>query len=116
MSTESCPECFKILESGALRCRCGWNAAGAIDSSPAYHRPFPPREPWAGVTEYGSQTAKEMVKFAKSFGQKVPDRSWAPRLLARVAAGEKICNRGIELAREVVAMGPDRVPGEDDAR
>ena len=79
----------------------------------AYHRPFEPREPWHGPTEIGRQTAKELVAFAKSFGHKHPDRSWAPRLLERAAAGEPICQAGIDMAREVVGMPLEREPGED---
>ena len=90
------------------------DGAPVMPSVPAYHRPFPPREPWEGITEHGSTTSKAMVKFAKSFGRKVPDRSWAHRLLERATAGETICNRGVELAREVIGMVPEREPGEDD--
>lgn len=91
----------------------------SMPSIPAYHRYFAPTGPWGGVTEYGSQTSKTMVSFARSFGKNRPDRSWATRLLERVGAGERICNRGIENAREVVAREvvgtvEEREPGSDD--
>ena len=85
-----------------------------MPSIPAYHRPFAPREPWAGVTPYGTQVIKQIRKQLAEFVNKKPDRSWAPKLLARVEAGENIAPACVQLARDVVGMVPEREPGSDD--
>ena len=85
-----------------------------LPSTPAYHRPFKPTEKWAGPTEYGSAIARDIRKRIAELGERRPDRSWAPKVLERVAAGESICLRIQEIAREVVERGVSREPGEDD--
>lgn len=86
-----------------------------MPSVPAYHRPFPPREPWPGKTEIGSAISKHILKNLRSFVRHVPDRSWAPRVLERAAAGENISPYAIELAQSVAVMGIEpREPGSDD--
>ena len=65
------------------------------------------------VTAYGSAVCERLRENMAEWSQKKPDKSWAPRLLARVAKGEKISPYCVALAKEVVAMR-ERTPGEDD--
>ena len=81
---------------------------------PASHRPFAPRERWDGPTEYGSTIARDIRKHMAELGERRPDRSWAPKVLERVANGEPVCLHIQEIAREVVDRGAQREPGEDD--
>lgn len=83
-------------------------------STPAYHRPFKPREPWLGVTETGKQHAAEIRRMIEAFAHKKPDRSWAPKLLARVAAGEHIAPYCVQMALDVAGPSTQREPGSDD--
>ena len=85
-----------------------------MPSTPAYHRPFPKREKWAGPTEYGKSIARDIRKRIAEMGERRPDRSWAPKVLARAAAGEPICLHIQDIARDVVERGGGREPGEDD--
>jgi hypothetical protein len=65
-------------------------------------------------TEYQKAEAEKIRAMLSA--PRGPSRAWAPRVLERAAAGEPICYRAIELAREVVGMEPEREPGSDDER
>lgn len=67
-----------------------------------------------GPTEYGKAIIRDIRQRMKEVGERKPDRSWAPKVLERVAAGESICLHIQEIAREVVERGHQREPGEDD--
>lgn len=85
------------------------------NNAPAYHKSFAPREPWRGITEYGTTTSRAIREQIKKFVDQRPNKEWAARLIARHAAGEKVNRRGLDMAREVVGPPPEREPGSDDA-
>lgn len=80
-------------------------------------KPVPKINEWPGPTAYGSRISKEILRKLKSFVRHRPSRDWAPRLLERYAAGEKISSYAVECALEVVGAKrlAEREPGEDDA-
>ena len=70
---------------------------------------------WKGPTAYGSKISREIQAKLRSFVHRTPSKEWAPRLLERVAAGEKISSYAVEMALEVTGAQRPREPGEDDA-
>ena len=85
----------------------------ATSAGPAYYHEFKPREPWAGPTDYGRRVSAEIQAKLKAFAHKRPNKSWAPKILARHAAGEHFSPLVLDMAR-AVAQPVEREPGSDD--
>ena len=119
MSERKCGACFALFpetETACPECGAAYYEPKPQQAKPAHpsHRSFPPREPWAGPTAYGTATLAKIRADLEKFTKRVPDRSWAPRVLERVRRGEHIFPAGVEWAQQVVQQ-PERAPGEDDA-
>lgn len=90
----------------------------AAKSAHPSHLPFQKSAPWAGPTEYGSRTSKEILAKLRDFGNRKPNKAWAQKIIDRHAAGEHIQPHALFLAREVAREWPEaaasREPGSDD--
>lgn len=98
--------------------RVAKNLDGQGVPAAAYHKPFPIRDPWGGVTEYGKQVSDEIREKLKSFVGRKPGKEWAYRINEKHLRGEHVSNYALDCAKQ--AIGSDwkprsvRQPGEDD--
>ena len=76
---------------------------------------LPPKiNEWTGPTEHGKRMLTKILSDLQRFTKRRPDKSWAQRLLDRVASGERISPIAVEKALEVVSQQASREPGSDD--
>lgn len=79
----------------------------------AYHKPFPKRESFSGITAHGLAMSAKIREQIEAMAHKKPDRSWAQKVIDRHARGENVSAYALQCAFEAIGQPEAREPGSD---